>query len=61
MTGILIKQFLKSMEMNLTTLNYDNELYKEYILGSAEVLGLMCLHVFTENDMAAYKRLKPYA
>ena len=35
--------------------------FQEYILGSAEVVGLMCLRVFCKNDIALYERLKPYA
>ncbi|WP_294819116.1 phytoene/squalene synthase family protein [uncultured Flavobacterium sp.] len=57
----LIRQFLHSMEMDLDPVNYDDALYEEYILGSAEVVGLMCLHVFVEGDKAAYERLRPYA
>lgn len=57
----LIDQFLNSMEMDLNKIEYDTELYKTYILGSAEVVGLMCLKVFTEGKAAAYEQLKPYA
>ena len=57
----LIHQFLKSMEMDLDKIKYDSELYKEYILGSAEVVGLMCLHVFVNGDKKMYDDLKPYA
>ena len=57
----LIYQFLKSMEMDLAPQNYDNSLYKEYILGSAEVVGLMCLHVFVDGDQKKFEVLKPYA
>lgn len=57
----LIEQFLTSMQMDLTPVDYDTELYKTYILGSAEVVGLMCLQVFVEGDTAAYNTLKPYA
>ncbi len=57
----LIEQFLHSMEMDLMKKEYDSDLYNEYILGSAEVVGLMCLHVFVEGDKAAYVNLKPYA
>lgn len=57
----LIDTFLKSMEMDLRKINYDEELYKEYILGSAEVVGLMCLHVFTEGNKKLYQELKPSA
>jgi len=57
----LINQFLKSMEMDLDPLHYDEQLYKEYILGSAEVVGLMCLQVFVEGDKNTYEKLKSYA
>ncbi|MNK34744.1 All-trans-phytoene synthase [compost metagenome] len=57
----LIKQFLRSMEMDLHKIDYNSELYKEYILGSAEVVGLMCLHIFVNGDKAEFERLKPSA
>ncbi|WP_312763213.1 phytoene/squalene synthase family protein [Epilithonimonas sp.] len=57
----LIDQFLRSMEMDLHKIDYNSELYKEYILGSAEVVGLMCLQVFVEGDKQEYEKLKPYA
>lgn len=57
----LIKQFLRSMEMDLEKQEYTTKLYEEYILGSAEVVGLMCLKVFTKGDENEYLRLKPYA
>lgn len=57
----LIAQFLHSMEMDLHQIDYDSARYNEYIFGSAEVVGLMCLHVFTEGDKALYDELKPYA
>ena len=57
----LIAAFLKSMAMDLDKKNYSEESYKEYILGSAEVVGLMCLHVFTEGDKNLFQVLKPYA
>lgn len=57
----LIEQFLFSMEMDLKRVQYDSELYNQYILGSAEVVGLMCLQVFVEGDKAAYEDLKPFA
>ena len=49
------------MKMDLDKIEYTKEKYQEYILGSAEVVGLMCLHVFTEGDKALYAKLKPYA
>ncbi|MGB4398646.1 MAG: phytoene/squalene synthase family protein, partial [Daejeonella sp.] len=57
----LIETFLKSMEMDLEKVSYNKENYNQYILGSAEVVGLMCLHVFTEGDRASFDHLKPYA
>jgi len=57
----LIHQFLKSMEMDLQKIDYNSDLYKEYIVGSAEVVGLMCLHIFTEGNTKEFDRLKPYA
>ena len=57
----LIDQFLRSMEMDLQKIDYNSELYKEYIFGSAEVVGLMCLQVFTEGNKEKYDELKPFA
>ena len=57
----LISQFLHSMEMDLNKVDYNSESYKEYIYGSAEVVGLMCLQVFTEGDRKQYEELKPFA
>lgn len=57
----LIVQFLHSMEMDLHDQGYDQQKYQEYILGSAEVVGLMCLYVFTEGDRENYEALKPKA
>lgn len=57
----LIETFLKSMEMDLDKKEYDAEGYKNYILGSAEVVGLMCLKVFVKGNEEQYKMLTPYA
>ncbi len=57
----LIDQFLHSMAMDLKKMDYNSDLYNEYIYGSAEVVGLMCLQVFTEGDRGQYEELKPYA
>lgn len=57
----LIAAFFKSMEMDLKKATYDCDGYKEYIYGSAEVVGLMCLYVFCEGDKAEYEKLKPSA
>ena len=54
----LIETFLKSMEMDLEKVNYNQENYEQYILGSAEVVGLMCLHVFTSGDLKMYEELQ---
>jgi len=57
----LIAQFLQSMAMDLRTTTYDDDTYEAYILGSAEVVGLMCLRVFCQGDHKMFDALKPYA
>jgi len=57
----LIELFLKSMEMDLCEHQYTPEKYDQYILGSAQVVGLMCLQVFTGGDKAQYEHLKDSA
>jgi phytoene synthase len=57
----LIEAFLKSMEMDLDKTSYTDDSYKEYIYGSAEVVGLMCLRVFCEGDKKLYDDLLPMA
>ncbi|MES2702459.1 MAG: phytoene/squalene synthase family protein [Bacteroidota bacterium] len=57
----LIDNFLKSMRDDLTRQEYNPETYSEYIYGSAEVVGLMCLKVFTEGDNSLYEALTPGA
>ena len=57
----LIDTFLKSMQMDLSKQQYNHHEYEVYILGSAEVVGLMCLRVFMEGNHQEYERLKPYA
>lgn len=57
----LVDVFFQSMEMDLKRINYDLENYEQYIVGSAEVVGLMCLHVFSENNHDMYEELKPFA
>ncbi len=55
----LIKAFLKSMRADLEKLNYNNETeLKEYIYGSADVVGLMCLMVFVNGDQQLYDKLE---
>ena len=57
----LIDQFLKSMEQDLDDIKYSNDAYKEYIVGSAEVVGLMCLKVFVNGDQKLYLELEDSA
>ncbi|MEN9459653.1 MAG: hypothetical protein RL135_2276 [Bacteroidota bacterium] len=57
----LIDAFLHSMEMDLGKKQYDKLGYEEYIYGSAEVVGLMCLYVFCNGNRSSYEQLKPYA
>jgi 15-cis-phytoene synthase len=57
----LYNTFLDSMAMDLKEVTYDQRSYEIYILGSAEVVGLMCLRVFCEGDEEQYDRLKPAA
>lgn len=54
----LIEAFLHSMEMDLDFKTYDDSKYNEYIYGSAEVVGLMCLKVFCEGNKEEYEKLK---
>lgn len=53
--------FFESMEMDLDRTIHDQASYETYILGSAEVVGLMCLRIFCDNDEDEYHRLRPYA
>ena len=53
-----IDAFLRSMEMDLEDNRYNQSLYEEYIYGSAEVVGLMCLRIFCEGDDAMFERLR---
>ena len=57
----LISSFFSSMEMDLSKTTYNSNGYLQYIYGSAEVVGLMCLHIFCEGDKLMYKKLKPSA
>ena len=54
----LIESFFRSMAMDLDFNTYNDDRYLEYIYGSAEVVGLMCLKVFVNGDQEAYQRLK---
>ncbi|MGN7515709.1 MAG: phytoene/squalene synthase family protein [Allomuricauda sp.] len=58
----LVVSFMKSMRMDLTKKNYENfDEYREYIYGSADVVGLMCLCVFVKGDKEKYEELKESA
>lgn len=57
----LIEAFLKSMEMDLDKATYCQDGYEEYIYGSAEVVGLMCLKVFCKGNEEDYNHLVPFA
>ncbi|MDX1937577.1 MAG: phytoene/squalene synthase family protein [Flavihumibacter sp.] len=54
----LIEAFFASMEMDLSKKAYDCNGYKEYIYGSAEVVGLMCLYIFCDGNKESYDALK---
>ena len=54
----LIEPFFESMEMDLDKKKYDQKGYQHYIYGSAEVVGLMCLRIFTEGDTVLFDKLK---
>ena len=60
-TSDLIEAFFTSMEMDLKKQQYTANRYQEYIYGSAEVVGLMCLYVFCEGNKELYLTLKSYA
>ncbi len=57
----LIEAFLHSMEMDLHKNNFSRQEYKQYIYGSAEVVGLMCLRVFSAGSDDAYRQMLPAA
>jgi 15-cis-phytoene synthase len=54
----LIERFFDSMEADLNVNTHSQASYDQYILGSAEVVGLMCLRVFTDNNDNLYRQLK---
>lgn len=57
----LVVAFFASMKSDLSKNCYDDKGYRDYIYGSAEVVGLMCLFVFCEGNKEMYQELKPYA
>src|SRR4030095_2793586 len=54
----LIRAFFHSMEMDLNQKTYDTRNFNEYVYGSAEAVGLMCLHVFCEGKKDVCEKLK---
>lgn len=57
----LIEPFFNSMEEDLGKTTHDEMSYNEYIYGSAEVVGLMCLKIFCKGDQTQFSSLVPYA
>ena len=57
----LIDKFLDSMEKDLKEITYSSSEYDDYIVGSAEVVGLMCLKIFVNGDESMYYRLEDNA
>ncbi|HRO29249.1 MULTISPECIES: squalene/phytoene synthase family protein [Micrococcaceae] len=57
----LVGPFFASMRADLVRSRHDAQSLSDYVHGSAEVVGLMCLRVFTGGDVAAYERLRPGA
>ena len=57
----LIDAFLDSMAMDLDDYVYTTDMYKKYIYGSAEVVGLMCLRIFCDGNEGQYQSLKASA
>lgn len=61
-TDDLVQAFLKSMKLDLNKTDYNTvEEFNNYIYGSADVVGLMCLKVFVNGDDEKYESLKSYA
>lgn len=56
-----IDDFLDSMEMDLTNDHYEGSEYDKYVYGSAEVVGLMCLKIFCNNDEKLFEKLSDSA
>ncbi|WP_017498459.1 phytoene/squalene synthase family protein [Flavobacterium sp. WG21] len=58
-TDDLIQAFLKSMKLDLVKSSYPTHTeYEDYIYGSADVVGLMCLKVFVKGNEQKYEQLK---
>lgn len=54
----LLHAFFRSMEQDLSKHSYNSEEYREYVYGSAEAVGLMCLQIFCEGNKEQYEKLK---
>ena len=58
----LVDSFLNSMKLDLDKNKYlSKKEFDQYVYGSADVVGLMCLKVFVKGNQQQYKELKPYA
>ena len=57
----LVRGFLGSMRMDLHRKRFTKDELGEYIFGSAEVVGLICLQIFVQGDRERYRQLEPYA
>ena len=58
----LVDSFMSSMKKDLYKTKYkSNQEYKDYIYGSADVVGLMCLKVFVNGNTKKYEELKSFA
>ncbi len=61
-TDDLVQAFLKSMKLDLVKSTYNTQMeYEDYIYGSADVVGLMCLKVFVKGNNQKYEQLKQEA
>ena len=53
--------FFQSMELDISKKIYDQKEYAEYVYGSAETVGLMCLYIFCEGNRDLFDQLAPSA
>lgn len=56
-----IDAFFQSMRMDLLKTSYNEENFENYIYGSAQVVGLMCLRIYVNGDKNLYDELRPHA
>ena len=58
----LVDSFLNSMKLDLDKKKYlTKKEFDQYVYGSADVVGLMCLKVFVKGNKNQYNDLRPYA